>query len=95
MGTSDIDLTLLVAGDVLQGSRGGIDTWLEGVYIDAVVKSQMDFMDLEAVLADPYRATYIHRAIILSDWFSDPTATSRAGGVHGTQVDQATHGVLA
>jgi hypothetical protein len=63
---SDIDLALMVAGtgDV---NRAGLDTWREGIYIEAGLVFQQGYTDLEAVLNDPFKATHMNDALILYD----------------------------
>ncbi|CAN5846712.1 hypothetical protein BH10CHL1_BH10CHL1_14670 [soil metagenome] len=65
---SDIDLALMVTGqsdDVT--NRDGLDTWREGVYIEASANPQQAYTDLETILNDPYKTTHINDAIILYD----------------------------
>jgi predicted nucleotidyltransferase len=63
---SDIDLYLMVAGtgDL---NRAGLDTWREGVYIEAALVSQQEYADPETVLNDPFKATHMNDALILYD----------------------------
>jgi predicted nucleotidyltransferase len=63
---SDIDLVLMVAGAGAP-TRAGIDTWREGIYIEAGIVFQEDYSDLETVLNDPFKATHMQDALILYD----------------------------
>ena len=68
--SSDIDLGLLVEGDVkgpLGIQRNGIDTWQNGVYIEAALVSKEDYEDIEKVFHDPIKATHMNDALILYD----------------------------
>ena len=65
---SDIDLRLMVAGENTNTTgRAGLDGWRDGVYVEAGLVSQQDYLDLEAVLNDPFRATFVNDALILYD----------------------------
>ena len=63
---SDIDLVFMVAGDG-ELSRAGLDTWREGIYIEAGLVFQQEYVDLEVVLNDPFKATHMNDALILYD----------------------------
>lgn len=63
---SDIDLVLMAAGTG-EINRAGLDTWREGIYIEAGLVFQQDFSDLETVLNNPFSATQINDALILYD----------------------------
>lgn len=66
--SSDIDLVLLVPGDSAEGlSRGEVDTWREGIYIEAGFVPQNEYNELATVLHDPFKATHINDALILYD----------------------------
>ena len=64
---SDIDMSLIVEGNVEGHQRGGVDTWQDGVYIDAKTVLEGDYADLEKVLQNPFRATHINDGLILYD----------------------------
>ena len=64
---SDIDISLIVEGNVEGHQRGGVDTWQDGVYIDAKTGLEGDYADLEKVLQNPFRATHINDGLILYD----------------------------
>lgn len=64
---SDIDISLIVEGNVEGHQRGGVDTWQNGVYIDAKTVLKGDYADLEEVLQNPFRATHINDGLILYD----------------------------
>lgn len=64
---SDIDISLIVEGNVEGHPRGGVDTWQDGVYIDAKTVLKRDFEDLEEILQNPFRATHINDGLILFD----------------------------
>jgi hypothetical protein len=67
-GLSDIDLVVLIAGEVDAAlGRGGIDGWRNGVYIDAMLLPQGRFADLEVLLQDPMKSTQVCEAVILYD----------------------------
>ena len=63
---SDIDLALMVAGTGVV-NRAGLDTWREGIYIEAGLVYQQDYADLETVLNNPFQATHMNDALILYD----------------------------
>jgi hypothetical protein len=63
---SDIDLQLMVAGSG-DMNRAGLDTWREGIYIEAGLVFQQEYADLEAVLNHPVKATHLNDALILYD----------------------------
>jgi hypothetical protein len=63
---SDIDLALMVAGTGAM-NRAGLDTWREGIYVEAGLVFQQEYTDLEAVLNDPFKATHMNDALILYD----------------------------
>lgn len=63
---SDIDLALMVAGTG-KINRAGLDTWREGVYVEAGLVFQQGYTALEAVLGDPFKATHMNDALILYD----------------------------
>jgi predicted nucleotidyltransferase len=60
---SDIDISLIVNGP----ERSGVDTWQDGVYIDAKTVLKADFDDLEQVLQNPFRSTHLNDGLILYD----------------------------
>ena len=62
---SDIDMSLIVEGH----QRGGvdIDTWQDGVYIDAKTVLEGDYTDIEKILQNPFKATQIYDGLILYD----------------------------
>jgi len=64
---SDIDISLIVEGNVEGHPQGGVDTWQAGVYIDAKTVFRQDYEDLEQVLQNPFRATQINDGLILHD----------------------------
>ena len=65
---SDIDLVLIVEGGEGKGyGRGGIDTWQDGVYIEAKLRPKESYDDLEKVLLNPFTATNMNDALILYD----------------------------
>ncbi len=65
---SDIDLVVLVAGEVDAAlGRGGIDGWRNGIYLDAVLLAQQRFADLEAWLQDAIKSGQLRDAVILYD----------------------------
>jgi predicted nucleotidyltransferase len=51
MAFSDIDLALMVAGSGAM-NRAGLDTWREGVYVEAGLVFQQGYTALEAVLSE-------------------------------------------
>jgi hypothetical protein len=63
---SDIDLQLMVAGSG-DMNRAGLDTWREGIYIEAGLVFQQDYADLDMVLNHPAKATHMNDALILYD----------------------------
>ncbi len=63
---SDIDLALMVAGTGIV-NRAGLDTWREGIYVEAGIVFQQGYTDLEVVLNDPFKATHMNDALILYD----------------------------
>ena len=55
---SDVDLALVVEdmeGEELQ--RGGVDTWRDGVYIEAALAPVRQYGDVDKVLLDRFAAT--------------------------------------
>ena len=65
---SDIDLGLVAEGmesEVLE--RAGIDTWRDGVYIEAALAPVEQYADVNKVLLDKYAATQMNDALILYD----------------------------
>jgi predicted nucleotidyltransferase len=65
--SSDLDMLIIVSGNVEGNKGGGVDTWKEGVYIDAKIVLGGDFADIEEVLQNPFRATQINDGLILYD----------------------------
>lgn len=63
---SDIDLALMVPGTGVV-NRAGLDTWRNGIYIEAGLVYQQDYVDLAAVLNNPFQATHMNDAVILYD----------------------------
>ncbi|MEZ4617380.1 MAG: nucleotidyltransferase domain-containing protein [Caldilineaceae bacterium] len=63
---SDIDLVLMAAGTG-EINRAGLDTWREGIYIEAALVFQHEYTDLETVLNNPFKATHLNDALILYD----------------------------
>ncbi len=63
---SDIDLQLMVAGSG-EMNRAGLDTWREGIYIEAGLVFQQEYADLDMVLNNPFKATHMNDALILYD----------------------------
>jgi hypothetical protein len=63
---SDIDLQLMVAGSG-DMNRAGLDTWREGIYIEAGLVFQQEYADLDMVLNNPFKATHMNDALILYD----------------------------
>lgn len=63
---SDIDLALMIAGTG-EINRAGLDTWREGIYLEVGLTFQQAYVDLEAVLNDPFKATHMNDALILYD----------------------------
>jgi predicted nucleotidyltransferase len=64
---SDIDISLIVEGNLEGHQRGGVDAWQDGVYIDAKTVLKGDYEDIEAALQNPFRATHINDGLILYD----------------------------
>ena len=65
---SDIDLVLTVEGQATdQLQRGGIDTWRDGVYIEAALAPKQRYDDAKKLLLDPIEATQVNDALILHD----------------------------
>lgn len=72
---SDIDLAFMVAserGDFNAGgglaiNRAGLDTWRDGIYIEAGLVFRQDYLDLDALMNHPFKSTNIHDALILHD----------------------------
>lgn len=65
---SDIDLRLIVqpaTDDALD--RNGIDTWRDGIYIDALPVTWDDYTDLERILTHPIRANDMNSGLLLHD----------------------------
>jgi predicted nucleotidyltransferase len=60
---SDIDISLIVEGH----QRSGVDTWQDGVYIDAKTVLKGDYEDLEEILQNPFRSTHLNDGLILYD----------------------------
>ena len=65
--SSDIDISLIVDGEIEGYQRGGVDTWQDGVYIDAITVSKENYADFEKVLQDPFRATHMNDGLIIYD----------------------------
>jgi predicted nucleotidyltransferase len=65
--SSDLDILIILSGNGENHQRGGVDTWKDGVYIDAKIVLGGDFADIEEVLRNPFRATQINDGIILYD----------------------------
>ena len=67
--SSDIDIVLVSAGEggASEVSRGGIDAWLDGIYIEAGLASETEYIDLEAILQHPVKATHLNDALLLYD----------------------------
>jgi len=66
--TSDIDLALIVEGaEGKELQRGGVDTWRDGVYIEAALAPMEQYRDVEKVLRDRFAATQMNDALILYD----------------------------
>jgi predicted nucleotidyltransferase len=63
---SDIDLQLMVTGTG-EMNRAGLDTWREGIYLEAGLVFQQEYADLEMVLNNPFKATHMNDALILYD----------------------------
>jgi predicted nucleotidyltransferase len=80
---SDIDVALVVAGEVSPTSRGDTATWQDGIFIDATIRTQRYYADVEEVLRDAFRSTHMNDALILHD----PTGVL-------TQVQQAVRAVF-
>ena len=67
--SSDIDIVLVVAGvgGDSKVTRGGIDAWLDGIYIEAGLAPETEYTDLAAILQHPVKATHLNDALILYD----------------------------
>lgn len=65
--SSDLDVLIILSGNGEGHQRVGIDTWKDGVYIDAKIVFRGDFADIEEVLKNPFRATQIKDGLILYD----------------------------
>lgn len=65
--SSDIDLALLVSGEEGAMQRGGVDTWLDGVYIEAAPFPITWIGSVEETLSNPFHATHMNHALILYD----------------------------
>lgn len=67
--SSDIDILLVIAGEGgnTKVTRGGIDDWLDGIYIEAGLAPETEYTDLEAILQHPVKATHLNDALILYD----------------------------
>lgn len=63
---SDIDLVLMAEGTG-EINRAGLDTWREGIYIEAGLVFQQEYTDLETILNNPFKATHMNDALILYD----------------------------
>jgi predicted nucleotidyltransferase len=65
---SDIDLKLITVddpdGDLV---RDGVDGWSAGIYIDAGLVAQKEYREVEAVLSNPFKASYLYEGLILYD----------------------------
>jgi predicted nucleotidyltransferase len=59
---SDIDVALVVAGDIPPNSRGDAATWQDGIFIDATIRAQRYYADVEEVLRDAFRSTHMNDA---------------------------------
>jgi hypothetical protein len=64
--SSDIDL-ILVVEEVEEMGRGGIDTWRDGVYIEAGLAPAGKYGNADAVLRDIFAAGHLTDALILHD----------------------------
>jgi hypothetical protein len=64
---SDIDLGLLVLGEDRAMQRGGVDTWLDGVYIESAPFPITWLGSAEETLRNPFHATHMNHALILYD----------------------------
>jgi predicted nucleotidyltransferase len=64
---SDIDISFIVDGNVEGLPRGSVDTWRDGVYIDAKTVLKGDYEDLDEILQNPFRATHINDGLVLYD----------------------------
>ena len=65
---SDFDLVLMVAAD-MEGKiiRAGVDTWRDGVYIEAGLTSQQEYFDLDTILNSTPKSTHLNDAVIIHD----------------------------
>lgn len=64
--SSDIDFSFMVTGSG-EATRAGMDTWRDGLYIEAGIHFRQEYTDLEALLNDPFKATHMRDALILYD----------------------------
>ena len=65
--SSDIDMILVVSGEERAMQRGGVDTWLEGVYVEAATMPITWIGSAEETLSNPFFATHMNHALILYD----------------------------
>lgn len=65
--SSDLDILIILSGNGENQQRVGVDTWKDGVYLDAKIVLGGDFADIEEVLQNPFRATQINDGLILYD----------------------------
>jgi predicted nucleotidyltransferase len=65
--SSDIDMILVVSSDQKAMQRGGVDTWLDGVYVEAVTLPITWIGSAEEALRNPFSATHMNHALILYD----------------------------
>jgi hypothetical protein len=65
---SDIDVRVVVQSqDGKRITRDGLDTWIDGIYIDAGFVDRNAYSNVTHILAHPITANNIHDAIILHD----------------------------
>ena len=64
---SDIDISLIIERNIEGDQQGDVDTWQDGVYIDAKTALAREYADIEKVLQNPFRATHLNDGLILYD----------------------------